>query len=334
MNKLEPGKLSTSDLQQLILQQLPVVRKDILVRPMIGEDSAVIDFGDEVCVVSTDPITGALSDMGVLAVHISCNDIAANGAQPVGIQASLLFPRDTEPARIKALMEDIAATARSLEVEVIGGHTEVTDVVNKPLVSVTAIGRASRDKYVTSAGGRVGDQVVITKSAALEGTSILAADYYQLLLSQGLDEELLRRAQSFSSEISVVREGLIAADFGVTAMHDATEGGVCGCLFELTSASGTGFEIWEGQVPLRQETRALARVLDFDPLTMISSGSMLITTPRGKELCARLMEEGVEARVIGRLTEEKRIIKEVGGGSREVTEVPGDELWRLLEKLI
>lgn len=333
VREMKQGKLSAEELQDLVLDQLPALRNDILVRPMIGEDSAVIDYGEEVCVVSTDPITGAQEGIGALAVHISCNDIASNGAQPVGIQSSLLLPPSVDPQLIKAMMQEIAQTANSLGVEVIGGHTEVTDVVNRPLICVTAVGRASKDRYVTSSGASQGDAIIITKGAALEGTAILAKDFYHFLKERGLSEELLIRARDFFQEISVVREGLVAAEFGVTAMHDATEGGLLGGLYELSRASKKGFRIYQERIPVREETRALSHLLDFDPLTMISSGSMIITTREGLGLCRTLQREGIEATIIGEITEETCLVVGEDGEEREIEEAVNDALWRILKEL-
>lgn len=333
VKSFKQGKLMAGDLYELVLKELPVLRSDILVRPMIGEDSAVIDFGEEVCVVSTDPITGAQDGVGALAVHVSCNDIASNGAQPVGIQASLLLPLDTNPFQIRSIMKEIAETANELGVEVIGGHTEITEVVNRPLISVTAVGRARRDRYVTSSGASPGDDIIITKGAAIEGSAILATDYFDYLKEAGLPEELLKRAQAFIQEISVVKEGQMAALFGVTAMHDATEGGIYGGLYELSQASRTGFTIYQEQVPVREETRALAQFLDFDPLAMISSGSMIMTTENGAGLCQALFDEGILATIIGKMTSHGCVVVKENGEKMQITEAVNDELWRILEKL-
>lgn len=333
MSQFKQGKLMAEDLMELVLKDLPVLRNDILVRPMIGEDSAVIDFGEEVCVVSTDPITGAQDGVGALAVHISCNDIASNGAQPVGIQASLLLPLGVEPLQIRSIMKEIAAAANGLGVEVIGGHTEITEVVNRPLISVTAVGRAKRNQYVTSSGASPGDKIIMTKGAAMEGTAILATDFFDYLMEEGLAEDLLKKARGFIKEISVVKEGQIAAAFGVTAMHDATEGGIYGGLYELSRASNTGFTLYQERVPVRKETRALAHLLTFDPLAMISSGSMIITAANGGGLCQALFEGGVEATIIGEMTAGACVVVKEGGESVTIEESVNDELWRILEQL-
>lgn len=322
------GKLPPELLQKLVLDKISVERDDVLVHAGLGEDCAVIDFGDEVCIVSSDPITGAVAGIGELAVHVSCNDVAASGGSPVGIQVVLLLPEDITEEQIAEIMGDIQTTAAELGVEVIGGHTEVTSRVSACVVAVTAIGRAPKSSYVTSSGGRAGDDLVITKGLGIEGTLILAQDFPELLPE--VAEETL---QWFRERLSVVKEGVHAAQFGVHAMHDITEGGLLGAVAELTSASGTGCDVWEAAVYVPELTRIYAERLNIDPLKLLSSGSMLIATDRGQELVESLSQMGVPAFVVGKMTEgpNRRVIRQNG----QVEEIPlfvQDELWRILSE--
>lgn len=330
---LRTGKLSPATLQSIVLNRLGVLRQDVLVHAALGEDSAVIDFGDSVCVVSTDPITGAAANMGWLAVHISCNDVAANGAEPVGVLPTLLLPEGASEEDIRRLMEEVVAAAEELGVEVLGGHTEVTPGITQPIISLTAIGRAPKSAYVTSAGARPGDAILISKSAALEGTSILASDFASVLVPV-VGEEVLARGKELVRQLSVVREGLTAARHGATALHDATEGGVLGAVFEMAEASGVGLELRPEVVPILPETQAICAALGADPLRLISSGSMLIAAPDGEQMSRFLAEAGVSATVIGRFTEAgsgRWLV--YGDGRREPLAQPErDELWRLIEE--
>ncbi len=326
---MKAGKIDINSLKSLILDKISTTQSDVLVRPKVGEDSAVIDFGEFVAVMSTDPITGVTAEMGSLAVNVSCNDIAANGAQPIGIQQALLVPPSTTEEEIIAIVEDINQAAQSLGIDILGGHTEVTDIVEKPLVVCTAIGKTTKDKYVTSSGARAGDDIVVTKWAALEGTAILANDYYDKLLNLGVDRDLLEQAQTLTQDLSVLPEGLLGANFGVNAMHDVTEGGLYGSIFELSLAAELGFIIEEDQVPLHAATKDISEKLELNPYHLIGSGMMILTTRRGQELIDRLAEEGIEATIIGKMTEEDRIIKSKEG-ELKLTEAPEDELWRFL----
>ena len=326
---METGKLSPADLERIVFPYLGVRRPDVLLRAAVGEDSAIIDFGDWVCVLSTDPITGATRNAGWLSVHVSCNDVASNGAEPIGVLVTVLLTQQATERDLRALMEEVHQAASELKIEVLGGHTEVTPGIPATIISTTAIGKAPKSRYVTSAGAQAGDSLVLTKSAGLEGTAILATDFEDRLREQ-LGTEALARAQAFRQEISVVREGIIAATLGATAMHDATEGGVLGAIYELATAAGVGVEVWADAVPVRDETRQVCHFFHADPLKLISSGALLISCPNGEGMVAGLRQHGVEAAVIGRVTSDGRWVVS-GGRRRELEPSYRDELWRILE---
>src|SRR5207248_1346133 len=230
------GKLAPRELRQLVLGSLGVRRPDVLVHAALGEDAAVIDMGDQACVITVDPLTGAVANAGWYAVHVACNDLAAMGAEPVGVLPALLFPAAAEPEDVRRTMQQIDRAARELGIEVLGGHTEVTPGLAGPIIAMTAVGRAPKGRVVTSAGARPGDALVLTKAAGLEGTAILAADLAERLRGR-VPRDVLERARGFVARLSVVPEGRLAAELGATAMHDPTEGGVLGALWELAEAS-------------------------------------------------------------------------------------------------
>lgn len=326
---MQTGKLSPDDLSRIVFPYLGHRRPDVLLRAGIGEDSAIIDFGDWVCVLSTDPITGATANAGWLAVHVSCNDVASNGAEPVGVLVTLLLAEDSQENDLRGLMAQVNQAASELEIEVLGGHTEVTPGLPHTIISSTAVGKAPKDRYVTSTGARPGDYLVLTKSAGLEGTSILATDFADRLRGQ-MSDEALARAQGFGREISVVREGVAAPGLGATAMHDATEGGVLGAIHEMVTSGGLGVEVWADAVPVREETREICRIFGVDPLKLISSGAMLIACPDGAKMVSGLTRLGVQAGVIGRIADNGRWVLSKGS-RRELEPSYRDELWRILE---
>ncbi|MHB1162828.1 MAG: AIR synthase family protein [Chloroflexota bacterium] len=328
---METGKLSPSDLERIIFPFLGTRRPDVLVRAAVGEDSAIIDFGDWVCVLSTDPITGATRNAGWLAVHVSCNDVASNGAEPVGVLVTLLLSEQADEEQLRGVMEEVHRAASELGIEVLGGHTEVTPGLPSTIISSTAVGKAPKSRYVVSSGAQPGDALVLTKSAGLEGTAILATDFEDRLRG-ALAAEQLARAQAFRQEISVVPEGLAAAELGATAMHDATEGGVLGAIHEMVTSAGLGVEVWADAVPVREETRDLCRFFHADPLKLISSGALLIACPDGPGMVAGLSRRGVPASVVGRVTDLDSGRWVVGGDRRRPLEPSyRDELWRILE---
>lgn len=329
---MEAGKIKIDDLKGLVLDQITSTNPDVLVGPKAGEDSAVIDFGEFVAVMSTDPITGVKEGMGSLAVNVACNDIAANGAHPIGIQQALLVPPETKQQEIVAIVEDINNAAQDLGIDVLGGHTEVTDIVKQPLVSCTAIGKTSKDKFVTSSDAEIGDDIVITKWTGLEGTSILASDFENKLLDLGVSEEVLCLARELATDISVIPEGMIGAELGVNAMHDVTEGGLYGALYELTDAAEVGFEIYEEQLPVHSSTTAIAQALEINPYHLIGSGMMILTTPRGDELINSLRGEEIKSTKIGKVTKKDKIIH-TKGQIKKLESIPEDELWRVLAEI-
>ena len=322
---MKVGKLSGELLERMVLSTIRFQRNDVLVHAGLGEDCAVIDFGDEVCLISSDPITGAVEGMGELAVHISCNDLAANGGIPVGVQVVLLLPEQTKEEDIKQIMDDVQATAASLGVEVMGGHTEITSKVTDCIISVTAVGRARKDRYVTSHGAKVGDSIVISKGVGIEATAILARDFAHLLPFQVSTEQI----REFTNKLSVVPEGLVAAEFGVNAMHDITEGGLLGAVKEVCQASRVGAELWEGNVSIPQLTQKLCENFKLDPLRLLSSGSMLMVAADGEGLLQRLKEAGIQAFVVGKITDgEFPTLIKATGERVCITSHVEDELWR------
>lgn len=322
------GKVSGKLLERMVLSTIQFHRKDVLVHAGLGEDSAVIDFGDEVCLVSTDPITGAVEGIGELAVHVSCNDIAANGGAPIGVQIVLLLPEHTKEEQIRKIMEDVQITAAKLGAEVIGGHTEITSKVSECILSVTAVGRAPKDRYVTSGDARVGDDILISKGVGIEATAIIARDFPHLLPFTVTDEEI----RSFTKQLSVVPEGLLAAEFGVSAMHDITEGGLLGAVSEMCIASGVGAEIWERDVFVPALTRKITDQLHLDPLALLSSGSMLIAAADGKGLLRKLEKEGISAYIVGQITQDELVLIRKNGKKETIPHYVQDELWLLFAR--
>lgn len=303
------GKLPAEVLKEVIFSNIKHKREEVLVRPNIGEDCAVIDFGDYVSVMSTDPITGAAKDIGSLAVHISCNDIASNGVEPIGIMLTIMAPPNTSKEDLKYVMAEADKAAASINVEIIGGHTEITEAVNRMVISTTAIGRQLKGNLVVSKGAKLGDSVFMTKHAGLEGASIIATDLEEKL-KEKISYHIIKNAQSFSKDISVVKEGLLAGKVGVNSMHDVTEGGIFGALWEIAEVSKLGIEVYEDKIKVREETKEICKVLSIDPMKLISSGVMVITVPQDKRdiLINAFKEEGLEITEIGKIVEKDRKI--------------------------
>lgn len=324
------GKLDNDLLQRIVLDKIGFKRPEVLTRAGVGEDCAVIDFGEYCCLLSTDPVTASASRIGSLAVHISCNDIASNGVAPMALLLTVLLPPEITEAEIAEIMRQASDTASGLGVEIVGGHTEVTDTVKRPVITSTAIGRALvSERDVRARGVRdgdmvgqkavsgnccdlrkagigngrqvmPGDRILVTKTLALEGTGILASDHGDVLAGV-LDAGELSAAKAMLESISVVREGVIAGQIGFSAMHDITEGGILGALWELCRLNDVGAEIVCGDLPLHPVSVKVCEHFGLDPLRLISSGSMLIIADPQKSaaICRALSAENIDVTDIG-----------------------------------
>ena len=307
---LEIGKLDSELLKRIVFDKITYRSDDVKVRPGIGEDCAVLDFGECDCIMSTDPISSAVGDIGRLAIHITCNDIASNGVQPMGIMLACMLPVGTTEEDVELIMGQAAEAAAELEVEIIGGHTEITPAVNQPVIVSTAVGRCLSGKSQSGNDMEPGDFIMMTKSVGLEGTGIIATDYADKLRAgnpeegcEGFAEEEIDRARSFLDMVSVVKEGVAAGRVGTHGMHDITEGGILGAVWEMCQISGTGAEVWEDRIPMEPETRRACKICGINPLRLISSGSMVIIVPadRRSEMKKAMEDAGVSASIIGQV---------------------------------
>ncbi|MFU0828647.1 MAG: Thiamine-monophosphate kinase [Lachnoclostridium sp.] len=323
------GKVPETVLKRSVLKQIKHRRKEVLVGPGVGEDCSVMQLNeDEVFVISTDPITGTTNEIGSLAVHITANDISSNGAEIVGIMLTILLPEGSKESDLKQIMKDIEEVCKTLNIEIMGGHTEVTKAVNQPIISVTGVGKMPKNSMIKTAGIKPGQEIVMTKWAGLEGTAIIAAAKEEELL-QRYTRDFIEEAKSFIKYISVVPEARIGRQLGVISMHDVTEGGVFGALWELGEASGVGLEVDLKKIPIKQETIELCEFYDLNPYQLISSGSMLMVTEKGNELAEALKENNIPAVVIGRIIAgNDRVIKNQDE-KRFLTPPQCDELYKV-----
>ncbi|MEZ0318494.1 MAG: AIR synthase family protein [Pyrobaculum sp.] len=306
------GKLPPRLLEQYVFGRGGAPRREVIVGPAIGEDAAVIDLGGRYLAIHTDPISGSVRLIGRLAVYVPTNDIAVRGVEPAWLSVALFFPPTASERDLDEVTKQISEAARELGVMVVGGHTEVTTAVTRPLVVATAAGVGTR--YVTTSGARPGDYVIMTKSAGQEAASILASDFEQEALDRGVKPSTLEKARSFISQISVVREALALADLA-TAMHDPTEGGVVAALAEMAHASGVTIQIDREAVIVYREVEELCRAFGIDPLETLSSGVLLAAVSPGAldEALSRLKSLGVPHAVIGRVVERRDYLLEVSG---------------------
>lgn len=296
------GKLDSSLLEDLVFKHLKYRRSDVKARPGIGLDCATLDFGEYDCVVSSDPISAATNDIGRLAVHINCNDIATQGVAPMAMTLVLLLPEGTTTKQLEDIMKQAGSEAAAIGVEIVGGHTEITDAVNKPVAVATCFGKTSsrRENFEM----KPGDKVLMSKLAGLEGTAIVCSDAGDQL--DFLTSEEIRHGKSLMNQLSVIKEGIISGEVGACGMHDVTEGGILGAVWEICQVANLGVKLYEDKIPVDPVTVKLAQNLDFDYLRLISSGSMIIVAEasRASEIIKRCEVVGVSVSEIGELTSE------------------------------
>jgi hydrogenase expression/formation protein HypE len=331
-----PGKVPTEVLQEIVFRNLGAKRDDVVLSPSIGEDAAIVQAGNVVLAMSSDPITGAEEWLGWLAVHVSANDVATRGVQPRWFNSIILLPRTSTTELIEKICTQMDKAARQLNVAITGGHCEITPGIDHPIVTGCAIGVAEDGKYVSSSGARVGGCIILTKGTGIEGTAILASDR-KIELLEVFDESFVKKAENFFEKISVVKDAITAFRIGgVSAMHDPTEGGVAGGLHELADAANVGFQVYEKEILIPEETRKICAHFEVDPLQLISSGSLLIVAEEEKtdEIISSLSRNGVQASIIGEVTEPAlgRNLVTKAGEKTELVRPVSDHLWTALAK--
>jgi hydrogenase expression/formation protein HypE len=331
-----PGKVPTKVLEEIVFRNLGAKRDDVVLSPSIGEDAAIIQAGNQLLAVSSDPITGAEEWLGWLAVHVSANDVATRGVQPRWFNSIILLPKNSTAELVEKICTQMDKAAHQLDVAIVGGHCEVTPGIEHPIVTGCAIGVAEEGKYVTCGGARIGDSIILTKGTGIEGTAILASDRRTQLL-QVFDEKFLNQAENFFEKISVVKDALTAFRIGgVSAMHDPTEGGVAGGLHELADAANIGFMVHEEKILVPEETRKICAHFNVDPLQLISSGSLLIVAEESKteDIISSLSKNGIQASIIGDVTKPSlgRNLVTKAGEKTELARPVSDHLWKALAK--
>jgi len=327
------SKFSLDVLQRRVFPFTRADDPDVLLGAAFGEDVSLTRVGDDILVSHVDPIVGAIGDIGWLAVHVACNDIATTGIAPRWILLLILVPRVEDEELLEQIMRDASRAAGEIGVSIIGGHTGYSAGLSRPLVAVTALGTASGREPVRTGGARVGDHVLVTKEVALEGTAILAQDFADVALRLGLSEEDLAEGRRVMAEVSVAPEALALAAQGVTAMHDVTRGGLLETLLEIAYLSEVGIEVASARLPIPPVVSRFAHAFQFDPLRMISSGTLAVTVPpeRTEDVSQALEALGTAFAFVGQVVEGAGVRVLGDGKTAHYTEIrcEEDELARM-----
>jgi len=342
---LRIGKLTDEQLESLVLSRLPRLSSKTLSGAGIGADCAWLKTGENLLVTSSDPITAGGSEAGTLAIHVSCNDIAACGVQPTGILIVIIAPPDSTEQEVVDIVEQASREAVKLGVDIVGGHTEVSDCVNRFVVISTAFGVVEKGSPVPLGHAMPGDKLIITKTGGIEG-SFIAANEHPGKLEGKVDPKYIREASTYGELISVVKEGTILGplllDSGevredgfprscVNLMHDVTEGGVEGAAFEMADFSKTGVTLDRRLVPFTACTSAICDALGLDPFRLISSGALMIASPEPDKVISSLAASGIRATVIGEFTDISEGARVIGfdGSVSPMPPPSADEIYKI-----
>ncbi|MFX0037736.1 MAG: AIR synthase related protein [Promethearchaeota archaeon] len=310
--KFTLGKLKHRYLAQL-LSEIDIQDNRVIMGSKIGEDAAVIDIpGKNYLVSKIDPITFVTDKIGYYAVIVNVNDLVCTGAKPKWFQSTILLPSNlTTREMIEQIFNDIHDTCKSMEITVIGGHTEVTPGLIRPIVIGSLIGEVEKKKLVLTSGAEPGDALILTKGIFIEGTSIIGREKEKDLLIKGFDHEFIENCKNylFSPGISVLNEALLANNnFKIKSMHDPTEGGLSTGIAEMTIASNTGVLIDENKIKILPEPLKLSKIFNLNPLNTISSGSLLIAIEEeySNEIIELMNKNNIFAEKIGNFVSKEK----------------------------
>ncbi len=340
-NEFPIGKLKHKYLQKMLSEFVSTTHLEddrVVISSEIGEDAAVIDMGDKYLVAKTDPITFITDEIGFYAVNINVNDVVCMGATPKWFQSTLLLPaKKTDEDLIESIFKNIHDTCKSLGITVVGGHTEITASLDRPIVIGSLLGEVDKEKLVLSSGAKEDDLIILTKGIFIEGTCIIAREKENFLKEKGYSNQFIEKCKNYLYDpgISIFKEAVVSNDnFTVTSMHDITEGGLFCGIAETAIASKLGVLINKDKINVLPEPKELSKLFNIDPYSTISSGSLIISiNPEiARDLINLLAKNGIASEIIGKFTKEKTKYLTLDGNNREevmiYTEV--DEITKII----
>jgi hydrogenase maturation factor len=298
------GKVDRAFFDEYIYPNLGADREDVTLAPRHGVDFGVIDAGGKAIALATDPVF-VMPSLGFdraawFAFHILMSDVAVSGLAPTHLSIDLNLPAEMADEEFAVVWETMDAEARELSVSVVTGHTGRYAGCNYPMVGGgTALAVGDPDDLVRPDGARAGDRLIVTKGPAIEATGLLAIQFEGIL---DLDEGTMAAAKERFYDMSPVEDALVAAAAGpVTAMHDATEGGIYGGLHEIARAGGVRIDVERDAIPVLDGVRATCAAFEIDPWISISEGTLLLTVEAGGagDVLDALERERVPAAIVG-----------------------------------
>lgn len=321
------GKISEPILKRSVFKQIK--RKNAVIGPGVGEDAAAVLLGEgEVLFLSSNPVVGTADEVGRVGVIFAANNLAAQGAIPVGIMVDLLLPVSSTEPELRHIMRELEEECELHDMMILGGNTEVAGAVSLPVLCITGVGRGKKENMIRTSGMKPGDALVLTKYIGLYGTAKIARKKEEELLKR-YARTFIETAQNARFELSIEKEAKIAQKFDVSAMHDVSKGGIFGALWEMASASNLGIEISLSKIPIRQHTIEICEFFDLNPYQLVSNGSLLIATSRENELVEALERENIPAAIIGRAKKGNDRVVYYGEEKRFLEPSKGDEIQKI-----
>lgn len=324
---MKAGKLSESVCKRSVLKQLHKETTGFAA-PAIGMDFGAAELGDEAVVTASASRPFGKTSCPAAGVYTALNNLFCSGCRPLGISVTLLLPTSANENDLRDWMSAITEVCGKEQIPVLNGHTEVVRYVTEPVLSVTAFGAVKKEKLITAAGAGPDMDVIVTKWIGLEGTVVLAKERQEELKSR-YSRPFLDRAAKYIDYLSIRSEAAVAAKSGAAAMHDLSEGGIFGALWELGQCSGVGLEIDLKKIPIRQETVEICEFFDLNPYKLLSGGSLLLVAEDGNAVVQAIEKSGGKAVIIGRTTAGNDRVILNGEERRFLETTQTDELWKL-----
>lgn len=314
---MREGKADEKELNEHVFGIISHRRKEVTESAVLGRDAARIDCG--AVLVHTDPITGRCKNIGSLAINVAANDVAAAGGEPVAFLLTVILPVASDASELGRIMADAERECVKIDAEIVGGHSEFSSAVTRPVVNAVALAKPVKGFSVRKA--MPGDDILLTKSAATEA-AVLISERKPGLLS----EEETGIISAMRGGLSVVNDcKAVAGSVSEAYMHDVTEGGVENAVWEMAAGAGVGARIYAEKIAVSPIAEKLCRALNISPLRCLSSGALLIAVKNGTALAEKLADKGVSAAVIGSVTGERGVYISENGTERELGPV-SDEL--------
>ena len=333
------GKIQDAYFKQAIFPYCGANRTEVSTGPQYGVDVAIINLPNGMdMALTSDPLslipTLGLRESAWLSVHLMANDMATTGVAPMYAQLVLNLPAQLTGSQFEEYWKHIHAYCKEINVAITGGHTGKTEGQQSTMAGGgTMIALAPANTFLLSKNAQPGDVIIITKEAALIATSILSLSFPETVKDKcGIEN--YRAACELFYETSSLQAALTAVDSGdekqVTAMHDVTEGGVLGAIYELATAADCGALIEIDQLPVGEVQQTICNLFNINPLFCVGAGSMIITARQDKyqQVLQRLQAAGIKATVAGVITEKEKGIVLRQESHRTKLQHPGaDPYW-------